>query len=167
VRTVAAVIVALVLAPAGVAADLKQEGRLEQSLVRQINLVRHAHGLKPLVLSPKLGAAAAQHSKEMGTQGYFEHESADRSPFWKRIERWYPSSGWSSWEVGENILWSSPDLTPTYTVSSWMSSPGHRANLLSRSWREVGVSAVHFDSAPGPFDGKPVTIVTADFGRRR
>jgi uncharacterized protein YkwD len=48
-----------------------------------------------------------------------------------------------------------------------MQSPPHRANLLDRSWREIGVSAIHFDSAPGDYAGGPVTIVTADFGVRR
>jgi len=38
---------------------------------------------------------------------------------------------------------------------------------LAREWREVGVAAEHFDSAPGPFGGRSVTIVTADFGVRR
>jgi uncharacterized protein YkwD len=49
----------------------------------------------------------------------------------------------------------------------WMSSPPHRENLLSRTWLEIGISAVHFDSAPGTYDDGPVTIVTADFGYRR
>ena len=48
-----------------------------------------------------------------------------------------------------------------------MNSPGHRANILSRSWREIGVSAIHFESAPGEFEGSRVTLVTADFGLRR
>ena len=165
VRFVAAVVVAaLVAAPAGLAAE-RQTG-LESAVIRQINQVRRSHGLKPLALSTKLSSAAAQHTREMGSDGYFEHSSYDKSPFWKRIERWYPSAGWSSWAVGENILWSSPDLTATSTVSNWMNSPGHRANLLARSWHEVGISAIHFDSAPGAYGDQPVTIVTADFGAR-
>ena len=103
----------------------------------------------------------------MGAQGYFEHESYDSTPFWKRIERWYTSKGWSSWTVGENLLYSSPDLTADSGLDDWMASPPHRANLLSRTWREIGISAIHFDSAPGEYEGDPVTIVTADFGARR
>ena len=48
-----------------------------------------------------------------------------------------------------------------------MKSPEHRANLLSAKWREIGLSAVHVQAAPGTFDGLDVTIVTADFGVRR
>ena len=48
-----------------------------------------------------------------------------------------------------------------------MGSPGHRANLLSPRWREIGIAAVHAASAPGVYGGHEVTIVTADFGVRR
>jgi hypothetical protein len=47
-----------------------------------------------------------------------------------------------------------------------MKSPEHRANLLSPTWREVGVSALHVAAAPGAFQGLDVTIVTTDFGVR-
>jgi len=47
------------------------------------------------VTSRKLAASAAQHTREMGANGYFDHDSLGASPFWKRIQRWYPSSGWS------------------------------------------------------------------------
>jgi uncharacterized protein YkwD len=48
-----------------------------------------------------------------------------------------------------------------------MHSPEHRANILKPEWREIGVSAVHLDTAPGTYGGRPVTIVTTDFGVRR
>jgi uncharacterized protein YkwD len=141
---------------------------LESGLVREINDARRTHGLKPLVVSAKLTAAAVQHTREMGADGYFEHESFYNTEFWKRIARWYPSKGWSSWSVGENLLYSSPDVDGAASgVDDWMSSPGHRANLLSRTWREIGVAAIHFDNAPGEYEDEPVTIVTADFGYRR
>jgi uncharacterized protein YkwD len=52
-------------------------------------------------------------------------------------------------------------------VRSWLGSAGHRENVLSRSWLEVGVGAVSKPSAPGVYGGSPVTIVTVDFGKRR
>jgi uncharacterized protein YkwD len=145
----------------------EQQAALASDLLQGINNVRQQRGLRALVLSSKLAGAAAQHTREMGLDGYFEHESFDSTPFWKRIERWYPSRGWSSWAVGENLLYSSPGMTASEGVSEWMSSPPHRANLLSRTWREIGISATHFESAPGEYDGAPVTIATADFGARR
>jgi uncharacterized protein YkwD len=140
---------------------------LESQVLVDVNRVRAEHGLRPLRLSSKLAAAAAQHSREMGRRGYFSHESANGQAFWRRIESFYPSSGYRSWSVGENLLWSSPDVDAPGAVKMWMHSPEHRANLLSPDWREVGLSAIHVDSAPGTYHGLGVTIVTADFGARR
>ena len=140
---------------------------VETQLVQAINALRRSRGLRPFTVSTKLASAAAQHSRDMGTNGYFQHESLDGSAFWKRIERWYSSRGWSMWSVGENIEYESPDITANEGLTMWLNSPPHRANLLSKSWREIGISAVHFDSAPGEYDGGAVTIVTADFGLRR
>ena len=154
-------------APAALGSSAQQQASLVVALVREINDVRRQRGLRPFITSAKLSAAAAQHTREMGVDGYFEHESYDSTPFWKRIERWYPSKRWRSWSVGENLLYSSPDVTASEGVELWMGSPPHRANLLNRSWREIGISAMHFDAAPGEYEGQPVTIVTADFGLRR
>jgi uncharacterized protein YkwD len=149
-------------------ASTARQTALETGLVREINGVRRVRGLKPLLYSAKLTAAAVQHTREMGADGYFEHESFDSTEFWKRIARWYPSRGFSSWSVGENLLYSAPEVEGAGSgVDDWMSSPGHRANLLNRSWREIGIAAIHFDNAPGEYGGGPVTIVTADFGYRR
>ena len=131
-----------------------------------MNAIRTARGLRPLRVSRQLSAAAAYHTNQMGLRGFFEHESANGADFWKRIERFYPSRRARSWSVGENILWGSPEISASKAVREWMQSPPHRANILSREWREVGLGAAHFDSAPGQYRGGPVTIVTADFGAR-
>ena len=102
----------------------------------------------------------------MGRRGYFSHASRDGSAFWRRVERFYGSAGYRYWSVGENLLWSSPDVTSASALSLWLKSPGHRANLLSSRWREVGFAAIHVPSAPGFFGGREVTIVTANFGVR-
>ena len=139
---------------------------LEAGVLRELNAVRTAHGLEPLRLNGELGVAAAQHSREMVADGYFEHASHDGTAFWKRIGRWYGSYGYTRWAVGENLLWSSPDVSPAAAVRLWMRSPEHRANILAARWREIGVSALHAESAPGTFRGLAVTIVTTDFGAR-
>ena len=139
---------------------------LESSVVARMNAVRRSHRLRPLRMSRRLRTAALFHSKDMGRRGYFEHESVTGTPFWRRIERFYPSRGFSSWTVGENLLWGSDTYDATFAVSEWMESPPHRQNILSRDWREVGIGAVFFGHAPGEYRGRPVTIVTADFGSR-
>jgi uncharacterized protein YkwD len=142
-------------------------GVLEQAVVTRINQVRRGRGLRPLRLNHRLAAAADFHSRDMGRRGYFEHDSANGTAFWRRIERFYPSRGFRSWTVGENLLWGSESYGAAFVVREWMHSPPHRQNLLARDWREVGIGAVFFAQAPGEYGGRPVTIVTADFGSRR
>jgi uncharacterized protein YkwD len=139
---------------------------LEQGVLVDINAFRRQHALAPLRLSAPLTSAAREHSQQMAAQGYFAHESADGSAFWKRIQHFYPSGSSSYWSVGENLLWSSPDVDPTQALQLWLASPEHRANLLTAKWREIGVSAVHVAAAPGTYNGLDVTIVTTDFGVR-
>jgi uncharacterized protein YkwD len=144
-----------------------QAAALATRVVVQLNAVRAQRGLAPLRLSRALAAAAALHSREMAQNGYFEHRSADGSPFWKRIERYYPSGRSSVWKVGENLLWLSPSVDAPTTLRMWMESPEHRRNVLDHSWHEVGISTLHVSAAPGFFHGLEVTIVTADFGFRK
>lgn len=139
---------------------------LESAVVARMNQIRRARGLRPLRHNGRLAAAADYHSRDMGRKGYFEHDSANGTAFWRRIERFYPSRGFSSWTVGENLLWGTDTYGASFAVREWMASPPHRENILSRGWREVGVGAVTVASAPGDYGGRPVTIVTADFGAR-
>jgi uncharacterized protein YkwD len=156
-------------AAAGANNDQRQASMrsLEQGLLGKLNGLRHAHGLVPLRVSSSLAAAARQHSAEMAARGYFSHSSANGSSFDSRLGRFYAAAGRRYWSVGENLLWSSPDVDPAGALSMWLNSPEHRRNMLSARWREVGLSAVHAASAPGSFAGREVTVVTADFGVRR
>jgi uncharacterized protein YkwD len=140
---------------------------LEQGVLTQVNALRRQHGLMPLRLSSGLAAAARQHSTEMANHGYFGHSSANGSSFDQRIAHFYPRGGRHYWSVGENLLWSSPDVDTAGVLSSWLNSPEHRKNMLRGPWREIGLSAVHVASAPGAYGGREVTIVTAEFGARR
>jgi uncharacterized protein YkwD len=139
---------------------------LEQGVLSDINALRKQHGLAPLRLSTSLSAAARQHSSEMAARGYFSHDSANGSSFDKRIARYYPMGRNHYWSVGENLLWSSPDVDAGGALDMWWNSPEHRKNMLTARWREIGLSAVHVASAPGSYGGREVTIVTTDFGVR-
>lgn len=143
------------------------QSALELGVLDQLNGLRRQHGLAPLRLSPTLSAAARQHSAEMAARGYFSHSSANGSSFDKRVARYYPMGHRRYWSVGENLLWSSPDVDPAGALQLWVNSPEHRANMLTARWREIGISAIHSHSAPGAFGGREVTVVTADFGVRR
>jgi uncharacterized protein YkwD len=139
---------------------------LEVKVLAELNAIRRAHGLAPVKLSQPLSAAADAHSRAMGRYGFFAHDSRDGSQFWKRVERFYAPRGYRTWSVGENLLWSSGTLTAPAALKLWMKSPGHRKNILTASWREIGISAVAVRSAPGVYGGRDVVIITTDFGTR-
>jgi uncharacterized protein YkwD len=159
----------VVATPAGATSDRPAAGMrsLEQDVLYNLNLLRREHGLAPLRLSSSLSAAARQHSDEMASRGYFSHDSANGSSFDRRISHFYPIAGRHYWSVGENLLWSSPDVSASGAIDMWLNSPEHRKIMLTARWREVGLAAVHESSAPGSYGGREVTIVTADFGVRR
>jgi uncharacterized protein YkwD len=178
--TLAVVLAVAVVAPAAASPLVLQASRLATplaptaqtalggSVVQELNRVRATRGLPPLRHSASLAAAARKHSTQMARFGFFDHSSPDGTPFWRRIERFYGDRGFSYWEVGENIFWQSPAAPAALpVVREWLASPPHRANLLARKWREVGVGVVNMPSAPGVYRGRPVTIVTVDFGLRR
>ena len=147
--------------------SLTSERALETGVLQEINLLRRQHGLAALRVAAPLSAAARQHSQSMALEGYFAHESADGSPFWKRLRRFYSPTGYGYWSVGENLLYSSPDVDAHGALRLWLGSPKHRENMLTARWREIGLSAIHSDAAPGVFGGVPATVLTADFGVRR
>ena len=161
-----ATLCAAFVAPTAAPAQQGTLSGLESGVLAQLNTIRAQHGLVPLKLNPRLTASAAEHSSEMAADGYFEHTSADGTAFWKRIDHWYPQSGYHYWSVGENLLWSSPQVDPAGALKLWMDSPEHRANILTARWREIGVSALHFADGPGVYHGLEVTIITTDFGVR-
>jgi uncharacterized protein YkwD len=140
---------------------------LNHKVIASVNRFRASHGLATLRESAALDKAARRHSLEMGRLGYFGHDSASGMQFWQRIRHFFPAHGYSYWAAGENLAWASPSLSAESAMKLWISSPPHLANLLSRQWRQVGISAVAVARAPGVYGGRSVTIITADFGVRR
>lgn len=126
-----------------------------------LNRVRARHGLKPFRLNPKLSRAARKHSRDMVRHRYFAHNSRNgRSPFDRmRATRYVPRN--ASWWLGENIGWGSGPLgRPAALVRAWMHSPPHRANILSRRFRDIGIGI----ALGAPHGGRGATYTT-DFGR--
>ena len=139
---------------------------LETQVLDALNAVRRFHGLAPLRLAQPLAAAADSHSRTMGRFGFFSHDSRDGSDFSQRVKRFYRPGRTGGWSVGENLLWASPTIGAAAALKMWMGSPGHRKNILSPRWREIGLSAVSVSRAPGVYGGRDVTIITTDFGAR-
>jgi uncharacterized protein YkwD len=164
---------AAVLAPAATARTAHATQRanaqstLQSGILQALNQLRATHHLHPVTLSRSLSTASLAHTKEMALDGYFAHDSGDGSPFWKRIQHFYGSSGYGYWSVGENLLWSTPDVDSGSAMKLWWNSPEHKKNMLDPRWREIGIAALHVGTAPGVYGDHEVTIVTTDFGVRR
>lgn len=174
-RAASALAVVVVLAGATVAAAAPRDAGaptvaampvLDAQIAAGINAARAQRGLVRLRISRPLRASADSHSFEMARDGYFAHNSFDGTSALQRITRFYPSAGYRRWWIGETLLWDSPGISAAAAVREWLSDSPHRAILLTPSFREIGVSAVHVAAASGVFGGDEVTIVTADFGVR-
>ncbi len=168
-----AILAMAVPAPAG-ALTMSDRDSLEDSIVSRINAVRRTHGLRQLSVASRLDNAADGHATSMAAASYFRHElyTPTRATAWTAFStwiRWYwPGPGYSSWSAGENLAWGAPGISASGTVSRWMASPGHRANILNPAWRKIGVGAVHVSHPRGYYAAwDDVTIVAAEFGARR
>jgi uncharacterized protein YkwD len=141
--------------------------KLEQQVVNLVNQKRANHGLVKLRVNAKLVSAARSHSTEMGNKQYFAHDSASGETFAHRLIRFgYTRSGYSSWSAGENIAWGSGlYATAVATVNAWMKSSAHRAVILTRKFRDIGLGAVVCKSGYSSVSS-PVTFFTMDVGRR-
>jgi uncharacterized protein YkwD len=164
-RFAAWVALALTLAVAPTAAASKRTAASPKSVVDALNEARASDGLPALANSAALDAAARAHAVSMARRGYFTHDSVDGTPFWRRIEDFYPVSGFAHWQVGETLYWSRPGPTASSVVAAWLNSPEHRVILLG-DWAQVGVAIVTVSSAPGIFGGQATVIAVADFGLR-
>ncbi len=105
----------------------------EQEVVRLVNAQRAQNGLKPLAENWELSRVARYKSADMAGKRYFSHES----PTYGSPYQMMRSFGISFRFAGENIAYG--QRTPAAVVSAWMNSSGHRANILSSSYTQIGV----------------------------
>lgn len=91
---------------------------VEEAVVAKTNAERARYGLPPLELDPNLVKTARAHTWWMTRNRSLQHGS-------------YP--------VAENIAMG--QNSSHEVVHSWMNSSGHRANILNRGHRRIGVAA--------------------------
>ena len=123
----------------------------EQNLLQAINQARGARGIPPLRVGVRLQRAARAHSRAIVRSGSFAHGS-----WYLRLRRY----GVRARTVGETIAWGvGLEGTADGFVAMWLASPPHRATMLNRSFRRIGVGI-----AVGTMDGLPgASVATADF----
>jgi uncharacterized protein YkwD len=114
-------------------------GPMEWSVLRNVNWVRQRYGLRPLKADPGLTRAAKAHTHDMAVHFYYAHDSLTGGAWWARIRHYVRAV-----EVAETLNYivgpRSGRREPKTIVNSWMNSPPHRAILLARGLRRIGVA---------------------------
>ena len=125
--------------------------RGERSVIRAINRARASHGLRRLLTGRRLARAADAHSRTMLRANFFAHGA-----FSQRVRHYVRYRS-----IGETIAMTSR-CSARAVVRMWLNSPSHRAVLLSRRFRRVGVGR-----RLGRLGSSRACLVTADFASRR
>lgn len=124
------------------------------------NRERAEHGLPLLKENGRLRRAASGHSDHMVRASFFGHEAPSGRDMVERIR----DAGYRGATLGENIAWGTGELATALEIHrAWMASGGHRANILRREFRDIGIG-IALGAAGAGGDG---ATYTADFGRRR
>ncbi|MFD3663636.1 CAP domain-containing protein [Streptomyces sp. NPDC058659] len=125
---------------AGAQNDQGQSSAADQ-VVALVNAERAKAGCGPLSVNSTLTRAAQGHSEDMAARDFFDHTNPDGDGPGERVTAaGYP---WSTY--GENIAMG--QSTPEQVMDSWMNSPGHRANILNCSFKEIGIG-IHSEGGP-------------------
>lgn len=156
----------LVGAPATASASVTLNG-YEKQILSLINAERSERGLAKVSVNATLTKAARAHSREMGDKQYFSHNSYNGESFSKRLIRFgYTYKGYRYWKVGETIYWGSGlYASPVNVVDQWMRSSTHRAVILTKVFRNVGIGAVKCEEGYKSCD-EDAWFYTLDLGRR-
>src|SRR5262249_26541515 len=127
-----------------------------------INRARARHGLPPVQHDRALHRAAQRHSNGMISRDYFSHTSPSGSTLYRRVLRaGFRYSG--TWWAAETLAWGTGTrASPRAPVRMWMHSSEHRAILLSRHAKLIGIGR-----ATGSLFGYRNAVAwTADFAHR-
>jgi len=159
-KRLSSIVVVLALAfPLSVSAETRFRQRTAltpEAVVAATNRERAAYGLPPLQLNEKLTLAANDRVRDMFAKHYFEHVSPDGiSPF-----SWVDRRGYRFREVAENLAVGY--RTAYSVVDGWMHSAGHRKNILTRAFGDVGIAIA--DASPDAGYSGP--LVVALYGGR-
>lgn len=102
-----------------------------QQVVDLVNAERAKEGLSALTIDPQVEKAAAVRANEI--QSNFDHTRPNGRSFSTALTE----QGVNYRGAGENIAWG--QRTPQEVVTAWMNSPGHRANIMNKSYTHIGV----------------------------
>ena len=104
----------------------------EENAFLLLNQDRTANGRSALTLDPSLCALARLKSQDMNANHYFAHTS----PTLGSAAEMLRNHGYAFTSVGENIA---HHATVAKAQAAFMSSTGHRTNILGSQWTKVGI----------------------------
>lgn len=113
--------------------EMNNISAMEAKVVELVNQERQKIGLNPYKHNQKLSQVARTKSEDMRDNNYFSHQSPKYGSPFEMMNQF----GIEYQTAGENIA--KGQRTPEEVVNSWMDSPGHRRNILSQEFTEIGV----------------------------
>lgn len=113
---------------------------LGRATVCLVNRIRVANGLRRLRVRNDLSRFALAHARLMVARKFFGHDIPGGRTFARRARASPYAKAARRMSMGENLVWGGSDKSsPVAVVRSWMASPTHRANILRRDFRDIGV----------------------------
>ncbi|MFF4490682.1 CAP domain-containing protein [Streptomyces sp. NPDC001544] len=109
-------------------------------VIELVNAERAKVGCPALTPNATLTKVAQAHSADMAAHQNMSHTGSDGSSPGDRLT----SAGYDWSAYGENVAYGYS--TPEQVMAGWMASPGHRANILNCSFKEIGVGLAQPDS---------------------
>lgn len=124
-------------------------------LLTATNTQRINNGAGALSANSLLTSAAQAKANDMVARNYWAHVTPDgKQPWW-----FITNAGYSYISAGENLAYGF--LNSNDTVTGWMNSPSHKANLLSTNFSEAGFGIANSENFN---NAGQQTIVVAMYG---
>ncbi len=127
-----------------------------QALLDGTNSQRAANGEAGLTMNGLLTQAAQNKANDMAARNYWSHNTPDGQTPWTFIS----ATGYSYQRAGENLAYGF--ATSADTITAWMNSSEHRANILNTYYQEVGFGIVNI---PDYQNSGPQTLVVAMYAQ--
>jgi len=126
----------------------------KDGVIELTNIQREKYGFPLLKENAKLNEIARAKLEDMFKNQYFSHYS----PIGEGVADLAKNFGYEFLAIGENLAMGNFQDDKTL-VGSWMTSPGHRANILNSAYQEIGVAV-----GKGIFKGETTWLAVQHFG---
>ncbi len=135
-------------------AQVTRPAIVADSILAYTNAERYKTGLSLYTTNSVLSIVAREKMYDLFAYEYFAHESLKGETVKDLASR----AGYEYIVVGENLALGD-FASDKEVVQAWMDSPGHRKNILSDTFSEIGISA-----GKGLYEGRMAWIIVQSFG---